>query len=231
MIFTKEQLINQAREEVAFWRERDELIPSQQTAIRLRLAEITLAALTAPEQDPVYQACKEAGVWVDIDAQDVDSLRFNGEQIRKVYTAPPAPVVPDEINVLQAANLVLTLGVLDSGIPTVAMKVWNACRAAMLQGDEPVTPANQLYAGENCWSCGKYFTYEQHSEFDGYCPHCDSPVDLDDEEDKPSKVVPTQPTEEMVSRAWREATGKCDHETIKRIYATMLAAAPQQEVK
>ncbi|HCR1849330.1 TPA: DUF3850 domain-containing protein [Enterobacter roggenkampii] len=58
--------------------------------------------------------------------------------------APPAPFVPDEINVLQAANLVLTLGVLDNGIPTVAMKVWNSCRAAMLQGAEPVTTAYKL---------------------------------------------------------------------------------------
>ncbi|HHE5622849.1 TPA: hypothetical protein ACPFT7_004297, partial [Escherichia coli] len=97
-------------------------------------------------------------------------------------------------------------------------------------GNYPVAPDGLLGCGENCWSCGKYFTYEQHSECDGYCPHCNSPVDLDDEEDQPSKVVPTNPTEEMISNAWREAIGKCDHETIKRIYATMLAAAPQQEV-
>ncbi|WP_454730533.1 Lar family restriction alleviation protein [Citrobacter freundii] len=104
-------------------------------------------------------------------------------------------------------------------------------RVAYGVGNSPVIPDGLLGCGENCWSCGKYFTYEQHSECDGYCPHCNSPVDLDDEEDQPSKVVPTNPTEEMISNAWREAIGKCDHETIKRIYATMLAAAPQQEVK
>ncbi|HEM7400225.1 TPA: hypothetical protein U2L30_002580 [Citrobacter farmeri] len=98
-------------------------------------------------------------------------------------------------------------------------------------GNSPVIPDGLVGCGENCWSCGKYYTYEQHSECDGYCPHCNSPVDLDDEEEQPSKVVPTEPTEEMISNAWREAIGKCDHETIKRIYATMLAAAPQQEVK
>ena len=108
-----------------------------------------------------------------------------------------------------------------------ASGVLNACRAAMLQS-EPVTTANKLERGEDCWSCGKYFTYTQHSECDGYCPHCDSPVDIDDEEDQASKVVPTEPTEEMISNAWREATGTCDHETIKRIYATMLASAPQE---
>lgn len=103
-------------------------------------------------------------------------------------------------------------------------------RADLVNGNSPVAPDGLLGCGENCWSCGKYFTYEQHSECDGYCPHCNSPVDLDDEEDQSSKVVPTNPTEEMISNAWREAIGKCDHETIKRIYATMLAAAPQQEV-
>jgi len=49
IIFTNKQLIDQAREEVAFWRERDELIPSQQTALRLHLAEIAMVALMTPE--------------------------------------------------------------------------------------------------------------------------------------------------------------------------------------
>lgn len=109
---------------------------------------------------------------------------------------------------------------------------WNECRAAMQSGAvKDGIPAKKLDVGENCWSCGMYFTYKQHSECDGYCPHCDSPVDLDDEEDHSSKVVPMEPTEEMISNAWREATGKCNHETIRRIYATMLAAAPKQEAE
>ncbi len=44
--FTKEQLIDLTREDVEFWRERDELIPSIHTSMRLRQAEIALAALT-----------------------------------------------------------------------------------------------------------------------------------------------------------------------------------------
>ncbi|HHT2832377.1 TPA: hypothetical protein ACTYSZ_003413 [Klebsiella aerogenes] len=95
-------------------------------------------------------------------------------------------------------------------------------------GNSPVIPDGYVGRGENCWSCGKYFTYEQHSECDGYCPHCDSPVDLDDEEDEQSKSLPANPTEEMVSNAWREALGKCDHETIRRMYIAMFAAAPQE---
>ena len=137
-----------------------------------------------------------------------------------LYTAPPAPVVPEEKRD-EDGN---TTSEFDHG--------WNACRAAMLQdGNSPVAPDGLVSCGENCWSCGKYFTYEQHSECDGYCPHCDSPVDLDDEEDEQSKSLPANPTEEMISNAWREALGKCDHETIRRMYVAMFAAAPQQELK
>lgn len=71
--------------------------------------------------------------WGYTDHRQPDAFELESCVIERLYTAPPAPFVPDEINVLQAANLVLTLGVLDNGIPTVAMKVWNACRAAMLQ--------------------------------------------------------------------------------------------------
>ena len=133
--FTNKQLTDQAREEVDFWRERDELIPSQQTAIRLRLAEIAMAALMTPEPEPVADVV----AWSSPSEERTCDIRWRRHDVKPgpLYTAPPAPVVPDEINVLQAANLVLTLGVLDSGIPTVAMKVWNACRAAMLQGAEP----------------------------------------------------------------------------------------------
>ncbi|ECD6619163.1 hypothetical protein E2327_16830 [Salmonella enterica subsp. enterica] len=159
-------------------------------------------------------ACTKEWMWRD---------PYNG--LIPLYTAPPATIVPDEIDYSDLDTTSKDREVIEA---IAECKGWNA---AMLQGKaEPVSTVYKLDGGENCWSCGKYFTYEQHSECDGYCPHCDSPVDLDDEEDKPSKVVPNNPTEEMVSNAWREAIGKCDHETIKRIYATMLAAAPQQEV-
>ncbi len=98
MEFTKEQLINQAREEVDFWRERDELIPSQQTAIRLRMAEITLAALTA---EPV--------AWTD--EQELRDVAKDGcgylftvkpitphadpRRVIKLYATPPGLRVPD----------------------------------------------------------------------------------------------------------------------------------------
>lgn len=107
----------------------------------------------------------------------------------------------------------------------IAADMWNACRAEMLKAQPGSEPCKL-----NCWSCGNSFTYTQRLECDGYCPHCDSPIDLDEDEDEEAlKAAPLEPTKEMVSMAWREAAGKCDHETIKRIYVTMLATAPAQE--
>lgn len=50
--FSKEQLINLTRDDVEFWQERNELIPSMHTSMRLYQAEIALAALTAPNDVP-----------------------------------------------------------------------------------------------------------------------------------------------------------------------------------
>lgn len=31
-----------------------------------------------------------------------------------------------------------------------------------------------------CWSCNKTLTRNQHSQNDGYCPHCNNEIDLSD---------------------------------------------------
>lgn len=115
-------------------------------------AAMALAAMirakASLQAEAVYQwreRYEDRDRWDDCSKEQYEGFAKHPDfETRILYTAPPAPFVPDEINVLQAANLVLTLGVLDNGIPTVAMKVWNACRAAMLQGAEPVTTANKL---------------------------------------------------------------------------------------
>lgn len=93
MTFTNQQLIDQAREEVDFWRERDELIPSQQTAIRLRLAEIAMEALMSPEQEPVADVV----AWSSPSEERTCDIRWRRHDVKPgpLYTAPPAPVVLD----------------------------------------------------------------------------------------------------------------------------------------
>lgn len=99
--FTKEQLIEKAKENVEFFRERLDLMPqSQHVALSLHLAEITLASLEAePKRNPVLVY---ADSYRDMAKQGVESIPVWSvitdleRNIAPLYTAPPAPVVHQE---------------------------------------------------------------------------------------------------------------------------------------
>lgn len=102
MEFTKEQLIELTREDVEFWRERDELIPSMQTAMRLRQTEIALAALTTP----LVPAHLELLAWVNEDSlpenYPYDALfpfsKVDIVRMFPVYGPAPAPVATEDFD-------------------------------------------------------------------------------------------------------------------------------------
>jgi len=102
------------------------------------IAAMARQLLTGMEQEPVHQACKEAGVWVDIEPGDVDSLKANGEQVRALYAAPQLPqlAVPDALDDYVNSD--------EHPLLWSHNKGWNACRAAMLQGAEPVIQPDEL---------------------------------------------------------------------------------------
>ncbi|EFQ9162566.1 hypothetical protein H0M52_004873 [Salmonella enterica] len=52
----------------------------------------------------------------------------------EVYAAPPAPVVPEKMNFSTACNFVQINGMANEDRATLAMRAWNACRSAMLNG-------------------------------------------------------------------------------------------------
>ncbi|HHA1824958.1 TPA: hypothetical protein ACOEL9_000536 [Enterobacter hormaechei subsp. xiangfangensis] len=137
IILTKEWLLKTIAE---LEEERDAVpgVVNEDAAMALAAMKLALASLEAEAvsiNDDMAYAFLHALSDSSLGADEVEEIKAGLRAAFANVTAPPAPVsVPDEINVLQAANLVLTLGVLDNGIPTVAMKVWNACRAAMLQG-------------------------------------------------------------------------------------------------
>lgn len=141
MTFTKEQLINQAREEVDFWRERDELIPSQQTALRLRLAEIAMVALMTPEPEPVADVV----AWSSPSEERTCDIRWRRHDVKPgpLYSAPPAPVVPEEatpgsIEILASIRPPHGMAYQwDEEQRHAAADAWNACRGAMMQDAEP----------------------------------------------------------------------------------------------
>ncbi|ENO7810783.1 hypothetical protein ACB524_002532 [Salmonella enterica] len=56
-------------------------------------------------------------------------------RVIKLYRhAPPAPVVPEKMNFSTACNFVQINGMAKEDRATLAMRAWNACRTAMLNG-------------------------------------------------------------------------------------------------
>lgn len=152
----------------------------------------------------------------------------------ELYTAPPAPVsVPAAMEMDDD---------FDSAFEHGKAVGWNACRAAMLQGAEPVTTANKLPANTPCKEAPEHIwlqtagVWPENGEFSEltWCSdnqHTDdtlyvradvvtgnSPVIPDG-----WVMVPEEPTHEMLE-AGDEQFGTYD------VYRRMIAAAPQQEV-
>lgn len=94
------------------------------------LARIALASL---EAEPVASCIIEDGhMCVDGFCEYVDHSLPDGTY--QLYTAPPAPVVPEKMNFSTACNFVQINGMAKEDRATLAMRAWNACRAAMLNG-------------------------------------------------------------------------------------------------
>lgn len=171
-----------------------------------------------------------------------------------VYAAPPAPVVPEEMPKGLAGQIVSLLAH-NIGDKFLAQKIWNACRAAMLQGDEPVSETYTLpeliegmEVSIDVSTCdadagNRYFgTVTEVSELDtarnGYIllvqdakPNFDvngnSPVIPDG-----YALVPVEPTDEMIAAAMNceDVLFNSDESfcvQFGNIYEAMLAAAPQ----
>ncbi|HDI6148735.1 TPA: hypothetical protein POA03_004701, partial [Escherichia coli] len=119
--FTNKELIKEIKERISSLEVRDD--------IERRAYEIALASL---EEEPVAWLHSENGLGIPAITRCkniADSWLSKGWYVQPLYIAKPVPVVPD-------ARPSLNNGIVgfDEG--------WNACRAAMLHGAEPV---NQTY--------------------------------------------------------------------------------------
>lgn len=167
------------------------------------------------------------------------------EELRSTQdTAPPAPMLPEEMPKGLAGQIVSLLAH-NIGDKLLAQKIWNACRAAMLQGAEPVTrQSDGVSSGQDDpptrgWVVthdGKdYFYREQPDAVTHMNAALESgrgvslralhaePVIQRDEFPDCWVLVPIEPTPEMLE-AGDEQFGTYD------VYRRMIAAAPQQEV-
>lgn len=101
----------------------------------------TLASLTA---EPVLYAAEETLAYAKMGELHLVCLSEPmGDAVIPLYAAPPAPVVPEEMPKGLAGQIVSLLAH-NIGDKLLAQKIWNACRATMLQGAEPVSQTYTL---------------------------------------------------------------------------------------
>ncbi|EFN9246489.1 DUF551 domain-containing protein [Escherichia coli] len=167
--FTNKELIKEIKERISSLEVRDN--------IERRAYEIALASLV---EDPVAWLHSDNGLGIPAITRSkniADSWLSKGWYVQPLYIAKPVPVLPD-------ARPSLNNGIVgfDEG--------WNACRAAMLHGAEPVsqtyklnklsgnspvTPDGWISCSERMpndkqyvWCWGKPYSWTECDTFEGY---------------------------------------------------------------
>lgn len=131
---TKERLLTIKQWSETYGPSSNVVLPAEEAE---ELARIALASL---EAEPVVY------MW-DSERKDIDapgyyrtehlvfaesSVKQWGGRVVPLYTAPPAPVVPEE----KPMPNPLSMYAVDAVAAIAEVRGWNACRAAMLKGDK-----------------------------------------------------------------------------------------------
>ena len=248
--FTKDQLIEHLKKQM---KQRELHIASPATDrgfreyLELEIAtnEIALASL---EAEPV----KSSG-FIESKAEGTDKFilkAYYGQNLSvgdKLYAAPPAPVsVPDEVT---AEDCPAFVKYDITEVDEAWARGFNSCRAAMLQGAEPVTtayklPLDYLQGHKDGLEWASRLAEANHPQTGDWL--YDDPLELAKairkgpdmpEADGNSPVipdgwamVPVEPTDEMLHALYHCGT-RLIRPFERQLYQDMLAAAPLQEVK
>ncbi|EAA4495089.1 molecular chaperone DnaJ [Salmonella enterica subsp. enterica serovar Cubana] len=108
---------------------------------------IDVYAVPPVQETGVYQdmlniiGLLENNEWAEHCTSTVLGSLLESEITRLVSKEQPTPVVPDEWTIQDAVKFCRETGRQDAGS---AMEAWNACRAAMLQGGQPVSNRDEL---------------------------------------------------------------------------------------
>ncbi|SXT96064.1 Protein of uncharacterised function (DUF551) [Klebsiella pneumoniae] len=164
---TNNQLTRERLEKIKAWRETygagsNVMLPAEEAE---ELARMMLAAMDSePNRNPVLAY---ADSYRDMEKQGVESVPIWSvitdleRNIAPLYRHAQQPVVPEEMNFSAACNFVQINGMAKEDRVTLAMRVWNACRAAILQAqsddDGEPTDDERIMAIEgihNCERCG-----------------------------------------------------------------------------
>ena len=262
--FTKEQLIEVAQEIVNAWVEITEReSDSSYYGIRFHLAKIALASLEAKPIGAFHIADQQVDGTTDY-IKDGDWPIDDG--VIEVYAATPVPGLSFDIDtyreilerISDERDEEIDAGQF-GGSNWVALveAAYDACRAAMLQGAEPVTTAYKLPANTPCKEAPEHIwlqtagVWPENGEFSELTWCSDNQHEDDTLYVRADVVagnspvipdgwvmVPKEPTEEMIAAAMNSNDVLFDKEddTLFRvqhgeIWRAMLSAAPQREVK
>ncbi|ELF4284004.1 hypothetical protein RNF85_002638 [Salmonella enterica] len=124
---TREQLIEKLQNRIAVTANYPGVEEAQLDAAIFKIA---LASLDAK---PVAWECGENIILFNPDTVEAYAKRVEISP-KPLYAAPPAPVVPEKMNFSTACNFVQINGMAKEDRATLAMRAWNACRTAMLNG-------------------------------------------------------------------------------------------------
>lgn len=119
---------------------------------RSMTAEVFRIALASLDAKPIYQY--QSGIYNDDNGEtdwywdDCDAgfyKQYAADRRRIVYTAAPAPVVPPAIEPdYEVIKSILPTANPDEYACCIAADMWNACRADMFQGSQPVSNRDEL---------------------------------------------------------------------------------------
>ncbi|EGC95668.1 hypothetical protein ECD227_1906 [Escherichia fergusonii ECD227] len=135
---TKERLLTIKQWHETYGPGSNVVLPAEEAE---ELARIALAAL---EADPVAYIFKHpAGklFWALTDESNKDQ-----SDVIPVYAAPPVPVVPEE----KPMPNPLKMYAVDAVAAIAEVRGWNSCRAAMLQGSQPVSQTYKFPVNTPC---------------------------------------------------------------------------------
>ncbi|HEK5157186.1 TPA: DUF551 domain-containing protein [Escherichia coli] len=140
---TKERLLT-----IKQWRETygpgsNVVLPAEEAE---ELARIALASL---EAEPIGFRCRRndnLGDWSYVYHRGPDDFERKHLVIEGIYAAPPAPVVPEE----KPMPNPLSMYAVDAVAAIAEVRGWNACRAAMLQGSQPVSQTYKFPVNTPC---------------------------------------------------------------------------------
>lgn len=219
--FTDKELIKEIKERISSLDVRDD--------IERRAYEIALASL---EAEPVAKIIAHYPLGIDVGKQKfVQAIGELPDFGGYLFAAPPAPIVPEE----KPMPNPLSMYAVDAVAAIAEVRGWNACRAAILQGDEPVTTTYKSPDDFICMLTGraKYLREKGEIKSPELLERAAAALQEESVNTQPIpngwKLVPIDPTKDML-RAGQSVVGFWLNTV--HCYSKMLAAAPaapQQE--